>query len=87
MPEMQEGPARAPDGGLSWGEKLHRFFFGWWDQRCRDLDLRLLWPSFKYQAKSLEQARTGFLIHMANDSAYYGMTEEEITRFVEEKLV
>jgi hypothetical protein len=72
---------------LSWGEKLYRFLFGWWDQRSRDLDLHILWPSFKRQAKTLEQARTGFLIHMASDPAYFNMTEDEIRRFVEEKLV
>lgn len=61
--------------------------YGWWRDRQRAIDLDILWPSCKQHAHSLTDARIAFLKHMSMDPAWSGMTEEELERFVEEKLV
>lgn len=64
-----------------------RLILKWWHSMQRDMDLKLLWPSFKKQAPNLETARTGFIVHMSMCSCYHGLSEEELAEFVREKLV
>jgi hypothetical protein len=55
--------------------------------RCREMDLRILWPICKQKAGDLEKAREAFLLHMSIDPAYAGMTENELVAYVEKWLV
>jgi hypothetical protein len=57
---------------------------GLWKARQREIDAQILWPSFREQASSLEDARDAFRLHMAMDPAYSDMTAEQRDRYVEE---
>ena len=50
--------------------KIFASFFNWWYERRRRRDLEILWPLCKQNAKSLEDARTAFLLHASKDSAW-----------------
>ena len=56
----------------------------------RKTDMLTLWPMFKEHAASLQQAREGFVYHMALDPAWRGVadkwTEEEFDAWVESNL-
>lgn len=55
-----------------------------WYARLRDLDLQLLWPSCKEQARDLDYAKAAFAAHAMNDRAWLILGEEEIARFIDE---
>lgn len=49
----------------------------WWWARQRAIDLAILWPSCKEQAKDLDHAKAAFAFHAFNDAAWVGFYGEE----------
>lgn len=88
MSEVQEDTSGTTPRRLTWSQRLWKWlFFGWWDERRRAIDLQILWPSCKRQAESLDDARAAFVVHMSMDTAYDGMTTDELDDFIYNKLV
>ncbi len=55
-----------------------RFIQRWWWARKRAIDLKLLWPECKRQARNLEDARYAFAIHAINDPAWVREYEDRL---------
>jgi hypothetical protein len=82
---------------MSWATARERLLSClWWPfrvvqrfyrSRQRAIDLQILWPAFKRESPTLDDARTGFIIHMGMDDAWKGMSDEELVEFVRTKLV
>jgi hypothetical protein len=83
----------------SWRHPL-KWILQQWNRARQNVDLQILWPSFKNEAEKLrcngqsdedvlEKAREGFLMHMSADPAWEGefCTEEELGDFVRRYLV
>ena len=60
---------------------IRRFFllFNYNHQR-RQVDLQILWPACKENARDLEHARAAFAMHAFNDSAWTRLGGDEIAR-------
>jgi hypothetical protein len=54
-----------------------------WRARQRAIDRKILWPACKAAAPTIKEARLAFTWYVLNDSAYVGMSVEEIERYVE----
>lgn len=56
----------------------------------RAFDLRVLWPIMKQQARDLEHARQGFVIHMGTDDSWRALCakwdEKTFNDWVEKEL-
>lgn len=53
--------------------------FRWWRRRLRNLDKKILWPSCRDQASTLQDARGAFYVHCMMDSAWTkDLTEDQI---------
>jgi hypothetical protein len=61
-----------------------RWFWNWYDARRRRIDLEILWPSCKAQARDLDHAKAAFAVHAFNDDAWLSLSEDEIKRRIEE---
>lgn len=56
----------------------------WWRRRQRKLDVEILWPELKAQASDLAAARTAFVFHAINDSAWVEYDADDLRIFVSE---
>jgi hypothetical protein len=61
---------------------LFRFFRSLWRQRRRRIDLDVLWPVCKANAKSLEAAKFAFAAHVHNDPAWAELDVEHLHRVI-----
>lgn len=61
---------------------LFRFFRSLWNQRRRRIDLQILWPVCKANAKSLEAAKVAFSAHVYNDPAWAELDGEHLRQIV-----
>lgn len=50
----------------------------WYDARRRRIDLEILWPACKEQARTLDQAKAAFAVHAFNDPAWSSLGREGI---------
>lgn len=60
--------------------------FHWFKNHMRNqqrlMDLQVLWPALKAQAKDLGHARYAFMLHIEYDPAYEDMSLEEKIEYV-----
>jgi hypothetical protein len=61
-----------------------RWLLNLWYRRLRSIDLEILWPACRDNAKDLDYARAAFALHAFNDEAWIVLGEEEITRRIGE---
>jgi hypothetical protein len=54
------------------------FLRRWWYARLRRIDLDILWPSCKEQARDLDMARAAFACHAFNDEAWMFLGEDTV---------
>lgn len=59
-----------------------RWLAALWKAQQRAIDARILWPSFREQARTIDDARGAFRMHMALDPAYNMMSEEERNEYL-----
>lgn len=57
---------------------MRGFLKDWWYQRCRRLDLELLWPECLAHAKNLEYAKVAFAFHCFHDKAWLHLGKPHI---------
>jgi hypothetical protein len=55
-----------------------------WHARQRRIDLEILWPQIKANARDLDHARRAFAFHAFNDSAWTCLGEGNIEKIIEE---
>lgn len=51
-----------------------------WHARQRAIDLRILWPACKDNARDLDHARAAFAYHAFHDRAWLELGDDEIAR-------
>lgn len=61
-----------------------RWIIDRWYMHQRAIDLNILWPACRDQARDLEAARRAFMIHALHDTAWMHLGREEIERRVRE---
>lgn len=54
-----------------------------YNERRRQIDINLLWPSCKKFGNDLDHAKAAFAAHAFNDEAWTGLGEEEIKRRID----
>lgn len=54
-----------------------------YNDRRRQLDLQILWPTCKEHAQDMDHAKTAFAVHCYNDPAWLALGEAEIYRRIE----
>jgi len=54
-----------------------------WYARLRRIDMQILWPCCKEQAKTLDQAKAAFAVHAYNDRAWAILGEVEVFRIID----
>jgi hypothetical protein len=60
-----------------------RWLLKWWHRRQRDIDIQMLWPSFKNQAADMTRARTAFECHTSRDRAWLCLSDEEYYKIID----
>jgi hypothetical protein len=55
----------------------------WWNRRRRRIDLEILWPACRSQARDLDHARAAFAVHALHDDAWLCLGEEEVCRQID----
>ena len=60
-----------------------RFFRGLWYARQRRIDLEILWPTCKANARDLEIAKVVFCIHVAQDPAWLDVDADHVVALLE----
>ena len=58
------------------------FFKELWYQRCRRLDLELLWPECLAHATNLEYAKVAFAFHCFHDKAWLALGKDHISAVI-----
>ena len=56
----------------------------WWYARCRKIDMEVLWPSCKAQARDLDHAKAAFAIHAFNNPAWMFLGRDAVRRFIDD---
>jgi hypothetical protein len=56
------------------------FVADWWHARQRALDVLLLWPSCRDQARDLDHAHRAFKLHASTDEAWLALGTTEMDR-------
>ncbi len=54
-----------------------------WYARCRALDLKLLWPSCRTNARDVDHARAAFAMHAFSDPAWQSLGEAGIADIID----
>lgn len=62
---------------------VFRWLMGKWNARCRELDLKLLWPSCCELAPTLDHAKAAFAAHAYHDPAWLCLGPDEIYRIID----
>lgn len=57
---------------------------GWWYAVTRAIDLRILWPACKRQARDLDHAKSAFAFHCFTDRGWKYLGKEEIIRRIDQ---
>ena len=60
-----------------------RWLLDRWRARQRDIDLRILWPVCKENARDLDHAKAAFAYHAFHDGAWLHLGDAEIARQIE----
>jgi hypothetical protein len=68
------------------------FLRNWWRRRQRAIDLEILWPKCKHEARlkyddpsvALDVARAAFAMHAFNDEAWLALGEAEMISLIGE---
>lgn len=66
---------------LKW---LYTYITNHYDQRRRNIDIEILWPTCKDLANDLTLAKAAFAYHAFNDAAWASLGEEEIKRLIDD---
>jgi hypothetical protein len=53
-----------------------------WNERRRSIDAKILWPSIREQAATLEDAHDAYRMHMLIDDAYSDLSLPECEEFL-----
>ena len=61
-----------------------RWLLDRWHARQRSIDLRILWPVCKENARDLDHAKAAFAYHAFHDRAWLSLGDDEIARQIEE---
>lgn len=61
-----------------------RWILGFWYNRTRKLDLEILWPICKKQAKDLDSAKAAFAVHAYNDPGWLFLGKDNIYKIIDE---
>ena len=61
-----------------------KWLLNWWHARQRAIDLQILWPSCRDQARDLDHAKAAFAVHAFNDTAWTCLGEREVCRLIDE---
>lgn len=56
---------------------------GLWYAHLRKIDLKILWPACKAQARDMEHAKAAFAAHAFNDRAWTFLGERAVYDFIE----
>ncbi len=54
------------------------WLFSWYDARRREIDLEILWPICKEQARDLDHAKAAFAVHAFNDPAWMTLGHDAV---------
>lgn len=54
-----------------------------WYARLRKIDMDILWPTCRDQAKNLDNARAAFAVHAMNDPAWMFLGEEAACQIID----
>jgi hypothetical protein len=60
-----------------------RWLMNLWRERQRSIDLQILWPVCKENARDLDHARAAFAYHAFHDSAWLCLGDDEIKRRID----
>ena len=63
-----------------WGVLRSLFDF---NERRRRIDLEILWPACKSNARDLDHAKAAFAFHAHNDPAWLALGEEEMHKRID----
>jgi hypothetical protein len=53
-----------------------------WHRRQRAIDTQILWPCLRANAKSIDQARAAFILHIMADPAWADQDPDDVIAFV-----
>ena len=59
------------------------WILGLWYARLRRIDLSILWPSCKKQARDLEHAKAAFACHAMNDRAWLFLGQQRVCEIID----
>jgi hypothetical protein len=54
-----------------------------WRAHQRRIDMQILWPTLKKEARDLDHAKAGFAVHAFNDPAWLELGEDAIIDFID----
>jgi hypothetical protein len=60
-----------------------RLILTWWHARMRRIDLEILWPTCKTQARDLDHAKAVFAVHAFHDPAWLALGEDDLIAFID----
>jgi hypothetical protein len=55
----------------------------WWHAQQRAIDVQILWPTCKAQARDLDHAHQAFKLHASNDEAWLSLGTTEMVKRIE----
>ena len=55
----------------------------WWWKRQRAIDMEILWPACKAQARDLDHAKAAFAVHAFNDPAWVRYYEGDLVKVID----
>jgi hypothetical protein len=61
-----------------------QWFFSYFNERRRRIDIDILWPSCVALAPDIDHAKAAFAMHAFNDPAWQCLGHDEIVRRIEE---
>jgi hypothetical protein len=63
---------------------LVALIMNWWWARMRRIDLEILWPTCKREARDLDHAKSAFAYHAYNDRAWLCLGEDALFAAIDE---
>jgi len=59
------------------------WLYGLWYARLRKIDLNVLWPACKQQARTIDDAKAAFAVHAYHDRAWLFLGVDEVFRRID----